>query len=885
MSPVYLNRSHRTHPNRFEKELAQAANTSKAAASARSAGWPTSLNSGMPAGLPYGAYTSAGVRNPLTRTSAAAATTFPAASLFEADVEPRHSAPLTRLLRRIAFAPAVAPPDASLPPTGSFDRDDQQQQQQPPLAAGGAGTGAKGGAEEVEPASESVFGASPGSPTRSLPPHPVNAPAGGYPGGPGWEADLRWAADDLHQDHHEEEGEGSAVPVAGQQTGTNDSNNGASAATATDPMLLGILERGYSAAESDDSLLQADDKIGDDPNFTAGDFRPSIDAPQSESAATAPNKPSSHLGAAHYLASASRFLATSRLYRWDPKVARSVDAVEVKAQRAAAERRAQETLEAGLEAIREGARRSFDQGGIGGVGGSVSSVPGGGAPPDGHLAPHLHSYATGPFRAPPLHTLRSHRDRKLADKKARAKRRAERRCNAGHTTPAVWSDGILPLNEGTRMESYNEGSPDEESPDEGEDEEDGKEGGDDEEEAHEAGLPAAALEEAWARVTAAEAAWTQEAQAEREALRAAERAVEKWFDWDKDRPSFDVGATVAGDDLNNDNNNDVNSEVVDVGTSAMAGDGAGLAGVVNFKGNGTNDSQGNTIGGGNINAAEHSKEGGQEEHGADYNGANAHENHDAWTCPLTGAFLWRSERAAYLGQPVGPHQTAGASAYREAWLTELAALKAALKQAHARRKGLLLHGQAHVPFLDALCALVDCGGDEGKALKRFSGRAGHALMPAKRNSNTAGKKKHSEYLDVQQTNSQARAATAADASAAATVEEDEEAAWIAAWGEAYPRRDGELYKEEMALGSRVIGQELTAWMNEKRVRKNWAEILARNHAHKLPDGLVEHNAQQQEKRQQVASKEALQEQNQDGGAKNDHVGPAEATAIELVNWW
>jgi len=878
-----------TTTNRFEKELAQAANTSKAAATARSAGWPTSLNSGMPPGLPTGAYTSAGVRNPLTRTSAAAASTFPATSLFEADVEPRHSAPLTRLLRRIAFAPNVAPPDPSLTPADNGEREQRQRQQS---GASKASMTSRAKAVDVEPPSNSVFGASPGSPTRSLPPHPVNAVPGGYPGGPGWEADLRWAADDLQQDYGDHKYDG--VPEAGQYMSSNDSSNaadGEGVGVAFKQLQPGDPERGCSAAESDDSLLQVDDH-----NQPASDSLPSMDDPRQASGAAAvgaATNPSSHLGAAHYLASASRFLATSRLYRWDPKVARSVDAVEVKAQRAAAERLAQVHFEAGLEAIREGAR-SFDRGGVGMGMGSVPSLLGGNAPLDGHMAPHLHSYATGSFRAPPLHTLRSRRDRAIAKKEARTKRRAERRRNAGHTTPAALSDGVN-LFEGSNMGPVNEGASEEESPNEDDDNEDDD---DDEnavkEEASEASLAAATAEEAWARVTAAEAAFTQEAETERETLRAAERAVEKWFDWDKDRPSFDVGTMVVGDEGNN-------SEGVDVGTAAAA------AGVVNFKSNDdTSGSQGNTFDGSQVGADEHAREGGQD-HGAEYSGASdldgnhayGQQRHDSWTCPLTGAFMWRGERAAYLGQPVDPQQSPGAAAYREAWLTSLASLKVALKQAQARRKGLLLHGQAHVPFLDALCALVDCGGDDAKALKRFSGRAGRALMPAKKRASAEASKKRTmnqgdvssleakEPQEVQQIDPQGAAAavvSAIDASAA-TTDEEEEAAWIAAWGEAYPRRNGELYMEEMALGTRVIGQELTAWMNEKRVRKNWAEILARNHAHKLPDGLVEQNAQQEEKRPQAASKEVPHEQNQDWGAESEYVKPAEITAIELINWW
>jgi len=43
-------------------------------------------------------------------------------------------------------------------------------------------------------------------------------------------------------------------------------------------------------------------------------------------------------------------------------------------------------------------------------------------------------------------------------------------------------------------------------------------------------------------------------------------------------------------------------------------------------------------------------------------------------------------------------------------------------------------------------------------------------------------------------------------------------------------RSGAAYKAEMALGAKVIGAEAAAWVSQKRVKKDWAEILARQHA-------------------------------------------------------
>jgi hypothetical protein len=79
----------------------------------------------------------------------------------------------------------------------------------------------------------------------------------------------------------------------------------------------------------------------------------------------------------------------------------------------------------------------------------------------------------------------------------------------------------------------------------------------------------------------------------------------------------------------------------------------------------------------------------------------------------------------------------------------------------------------------------------------------------------------------------------------------------------------------MALGAKMMGPEATKWLNEKRVRKEWSEILAEKKAKK-----------QLAERLAAASSASSTASSLSNGSHYSEEGPGHSSApSDLVGWW
>jgi hypothetical protein len=184
--------------------------------------------------------------------------------------------------------------------------------------------------------------------------------------------------------------------------------------------------------------------------------------------------------------------------------------------------------------------------------------------------------------------------------------------------------------------------------------------------------------------------------------------------------------------------------------------------------------------------------------GWDAGGHQVPDDIGSWICPLTGCYLWREDRTHHLLS----HPEAS-KAYIECWKQAFENLKKILKQTHIRRRALLIHRQAHMTFAEALCCLIDCKGNENLVFERLTKKPSpsSSSSSSSNNNNNIQVRKEEGKLD----------------------------------------RCGDVYQAEMRLGAALIGKEACQWVSEKRVRKEWNDILERKKNGGIPSPVRDHH--------------------------------------------
>ena len=175
-----------------------------------------------------------------------------------------------------------------------------------------------------------------------------------------------------------------------------------------------------------------------------------------------------------------------------------------------------------------------------------------------------------------------------------------------------------------------------------------------------------------------------------------------------------------------------------------------------------------------------------------------------------------------------------------------------------------------MPFLDAIAALADCRGDEQLAFRRLAGTSGKAfgglpVATASSGGGGGGTNGNGESSGGGVNNGGNHKGGGGGGGG----DDDEDRGGVY-WG---PPRVGDAYKAELALGAAVAGAEAARWMSQKRVKKDWAEILARQHAAAgVPTGegfgALGHGAT------------VVDDASAGGGIEGGHAGPA-----DLAGWW